>query len=170
MAESVKAYIGLGSNLDRPLAQVTGAVAELAGLAETSVLAQSPWYSSAAVGPGEQPDYINGVVCLQTELAPLALLDALQHIEQAHHRVRKERWGPRTLDLDILLYGNQVIDEPRLCVPHPWLTRRNFVLVPLADIAPELVLPNGLSVKSLAHNISYEGLECLSRHHLPDRT
>lgn len=153
MTESpVKAYIGLGSNLSgelvSPRAQVELALQELAQLPDSRLLAQSPLFSSKAVGP-VQPDYVNAVACIETRLAPLALLDQLQALEQAHRRVRLEHWGPRTLDLDLLLYGDQQIDLPRLKVPHPYLTQRNFVLYPLAAIAPDLVLPCGTSLTRL---------------------
>jgi 2-amino-4-hydroxy-6-hydroxymethyldihydropteridine diphosphokinase len=148
----VKAYIGLGSNLSgelvSPRAQVELALQELAQLPDSRLLAQSPLFSSKAVGP-VQPDYVNAVACIETRLAPLALLDQLQALEQAHRRVRLEHWGPRTLDLDLLLYGDQQIDLPRLKVPHPYLTQRNFVLYPLAAIAPDLVLPCGTSLTRL---------------------
>jgi 2-amino-4-hydroxy-6-hydroxymethyldihydropteridine diphosphokinase len=153
-----RVYIGLGSNLDNPLQHVQTAIAELAALPDCTLLAQSPWYGSAAVGPGEQPDYVNGVACLDTNLEPHALLDNLQAIEQSHRRVRQQHWGPRTLDLDLLLYGQQVIHTERLQVPHPWLQQRNFVVLPLADVAPELTLPDHTSLQMLAHAISREGI------------
>lgn len=162
MAFEQYAYIGLGSNLDDPLRQVQTAIGELDKLVDTRVINYSPWYSSVAIGPGNQPDYVNGVVCLSTTLAPEALLDGLQSIESAHQRVRVEHWGPRTLDLDILLYGEQHIDTPRLRVPHPWLTRRNFVILPLADIAPDLVLPDGVPLKSLLQDIDRNGIKVLA--------
>lgn len=152
------AYIGLGSNLANPRAQVEQAFAELATLPNSKLLATSAFYSSIAVGPGEQPDYVNAAALLQTELTPLALLDALQEIEQAHRRVRIEHWGPRTLDLDILLLDQQTIDSERLKVPHPYLTQRNFVLYPLADIAPDLHLPNGSSLQELIAQCPRAGL------------
>lgn len=146
------AFIGLGSNLAGRLAspsvQLDQAILALAEIAQTSVAAVSPYYSSVAVGPA-QPDYINAVVSLQTRLSPLALLDQLQAIEVAHERIRLEHWGPRTLDLDLLLYGEQTITLPRLQVPHPYLSQRNFVLYPLAAIAPNLVLPCGTAVAAL---------------------
>lgn len=151
------AYIGLGSNLDDPLAQVKRAFAELADIPQTSLLARSSIYSSHAVGP-EQPDYINAVALLDTQLAPLALLDALQAIEQAHQRVRVQHWGPRTLDLDLLLYGDQIIAEERLRVPHPYLTQRSFVLYPLADITPTLQLPDGTLLAALLSRCPADGL------------
>ena len=151
------AYIGLGSNLEDPLAQVKRAFDELAGLAQTTLQARSPLYSSLPVGP-EQPDYINAVALLDTQLDPLALLDALQAIEQQHQRVRLQHWGPRTLDLDILLYDSQIIQHPRLAVPHPYLTQRGFVLYPLADISPNLRLPDGQFLQALLAQCPYEGL------------
>jgi 2-amino-4-hydroxy-6-hydroxymethyldihydropteridine diphosphokinase len=151
------AYIGLGSNLEDPLAQVTRAFDELSALPDTQLLERSAIYSSKPVGPA-QPDFINAVALLDTQLAPLALLDALQAIEQAHQRVRIEHWGPRTLDLDLLLYGDLVIAHERLTVPHPYLTRRSFVLYPLADITPELHLPDGSQLSNWLHQCAPDGL------------
>lgn len=161
MSESitaVNAYIGLGSNLDNPRAQVEQAFAELADLPHTQLIATSPLYQSVAVGPGNQPDYINAVAHITTTLEPLALLDQLQALEHRHQRVRIEHWGPRTLDLDLLLYADAVIDLPRLQVPHPYLSQRNFVVYPLAAIAPGLVLPCGTSIASLVEQIPPDGL------------
>ena len=138
--------------------QVTHALQELAEIPQSSLLAASPLYRSKAVGPGEQPDYINAVALLQTELKPLVLLDALQAIEQRHRRVRLERWGPRTLDLDILLLDEQVIDSERLRVPHPYLTQRSFVLYPLGDIAPDLQLPDGRKLRDCIAQCPRDGL------------
>jgi 2-amino-4-hydroxy-6-hydroxymethyldihydropteridine diphosphokinase len=113
------AFIGLGSNLENPGAQLARAIAELATLPNTKLAAQSPFYRSKPLGPQDQPDFINGCAWLKTSLPPLELLDQLQAIELAHGRERVQHWGPRTLDLDLLLYGNRVIDHPRLHVPHP---------------------------------------------------
>lgn len=154
---STRVAIGLGSNLDNPVAQIEQALRELDQLPQTQLLASSPLYGSKAVGP-TQPDYVNACACLQTQLAPLTLLDALQALEQAHKRVRKAHWGPRTLDLDLLLYGNQSIDLPRLTVPHPYLCERNFVLYPLADIWPDATLPDGRTLDSLLAGCTMEGL------------
>jgi 2-amino-4-hydroxy-6-hydroxymethyldihydropteridine diphosphokinase len=151
------AYIGLGSNLEDPLAQVIRALDELAGISRTTLLARSAIYSSHAVGP-VQPDYINAVALLDTQLEPLALLDALQAIEQVHERVRIQHWGPRTLDLDLLLYDDQTIDMERLKVPHPYLTQRSFVLYPLADITPNLHLPDGTPLEELLSRCPADGL------------
>lgn len=158
---STVAYIGLGSNLENPRQQVEQALRELAQIPETNLVTTSPWYQSRAVGPGEQEDYINGVAQLDTALEPHALLDQLQAIENAHERVREIRWGPRTLDLDLLLFGSETIDTERLQVPHPYLTQRNFVLYPLADIAPQLILPCGDTLESLMANCSSDGLHQL---------
>lgn len=155
-------YISLGSNLDDPLDQLQRAVRELDELPHTSVTALSRWYRSAPMGPQDQPDYLNAAACLSTDLPPLELLRQLQAIEQNHRRVRERHWGPRTLDLDILLYGDQVIDLPDLKVPHPGIYLRNFVLLPLADIAPELRFPDGSSLASRLENCPSEGIVPLS--------
>ena len=142
------AYIGLGSNLDNPRSHVERGLKELNAITNSQLIAHSALYCSRAVGP-EQPDYINAVALINTQLTPLALLNELQAIEQAHHRVRLEHWGPRTLDLDILLIDQHVITSERLTVPHLYLTQRNFVLYPLADITPELILPCGTALTTL---------------------
>lgn len=156
------AYIGLGSNLDNPRAQIERALAELAAIPHSQLLASSALYRSKAVGPGDQPDYINAVALIDTCLQPLALLDALQAIEQAHQRLRIQHWGPRTLDLDILLLDGQILSSERLNVPHPYLSQRNFVLYPLADIAPDLVLPCGTPLRELLASCPQDGLERLA--------
>lgn len=138
-----RAYIGLGSNLDNPHEQLKNAVRHLKTLPQSQLITLSSLYQSKPVGPQNQPDYLNAVAALDTELEPLALLDALQAIENRQGRVRQEHWGARTLDLDILLFGNQVIGHERLTVPHPYLTQRPFVLMPLAQINPDLQLPDG---------------------------
>jgi 2-amino-4-hydroxy-6-hydroxymethyldihydropteridine diphosphokinase len=136
-------YIGLGANLDDPVQQVERALSELDALDETRLVTVSPRYRTAPVGPADQPDFVNAVAQLKTRLAPLALLGVLQDIERRHGRMRNaRRWGPRPLDLDILLFGAQVLDLPELRVPHPRMIERAFVLVPLADIAPaDLMIP-----------------------------
>lgn len=143
-------YIALGSNLEQPARQLQQALVALKDLPDSIVGPVSSFYRSAAVGPGEQPDYLNAVLQLDTALSPLTLLDALQDIETYQGRTRETRWGPRTLDLDILLYGDQVIDQPRLTVPHPALPQRNFVLYPLLEISdPNLMLPSGADLGTL---------------------
>ena len=156
-----RVFIGLGSNLEHPKEQLSRAFAELAELPQTRVLAKSSLYSSRAVGP-VQPDYTNAVAELETSLAPLVLLDHLQALEQAHRRVRLEHWGPRTLDLDILLIDNQQIASERLTVPHPYMTQRNFVIQPLAELAPDLQLPGGDSIRQLSQSLGWDGLQLAS--------
>ena len=146
---TVDAYIGLGSNLEQPAAQLARAVSELAGLPKSTLVAQSPFYASRPVGPQDQPDFVNGAVHLRTDLSAHELLDCLQAIEQAHGRERVRHWGPRTLDLDLLLFGQTTLNDARLTVPHAELANRDFVLQPLLDLAPELALPDGTSVAEL---------------------
>lgn len=143
------AFIGLGSNLENPAAQLARAVAELAALPQTTLVAQSPFYASRPVGPQDQPDFVNGAVWLRTDLEPHALLDHLQAIEQAHGRERLRHWGPRTLDLDILLFGQATLNDERLVVPHRELANRDFALQPLLDLNPDLTLPDGRTVAAL---------------------
>lgn len=157
-----RAYIGLGSNLATPLLQLRSALDALSALTQSSVVAHSSFYISDPLGPADQPRYVNAVAALDTGLSPLALLDALQTIELEQGRTRKaERWGPRTLDLDILLFGNLHIDEPRLTVPHYHMHARAFVLYPLAEIAPDLRLPGGRPISELLEACPYVGLERL---------
>lgn len=135
-------YIGLGSNLADPQAQVEGGLRALGGLAETRLLRRSRLYRSAPWGRADQPEFVNAVAQLETTLTPQILLDALLTIERQAGRERDTtRWGPRVLDLDILLYGDVVLDEPGLHLPHPHLHERVFVLMPLCEIAPELQIP-----------------------------
>jgi len=150
----VTVFVGLGSNLDRPVSQVRDALRELDGLPDTRLLRRSPLYRSAPLGPPGQPDYINAVAMLETRLMPDALLDLLQGIERRHGRMRGERWGPRTLDLDLLLFADRRIDSERLQVPHPEISRRPFVLVPLHDIAPELIVPGVGPLSELVRDAS----------------
>lgn len=144
-----RVFIGLGSNLTEPQEQLRSALESIGEIPHSRLLRSSSFYRSAAVGPGDQPDYINAVAELETSLSPLDLLDHLQAIEKAHGRERTIHWGARTLDLDILLFGQQQIDELRLQVPHPRMTERNFVLEPLAELEAELLLPSGESVQTL---------------------
>ena len=147
-----RAWIGLGSNLEQPRRQLARAFDELAALPDTALSARSSLYLSKPLGPADQPDYLNAVALLETRLAPLALLDALQAIEQAHGRRRERRWGPRTLDLDLLLYDERIIESPRLVLPHPGLHLRDFVLAPLVELDPELTIPGrGRAAEWLAH-------------------
>ncbi len=157
----VATYIGLGSNLDNPPQQLRRAIQELALFPESRLKACSSLYRSPPMGPAEQPDYINAVVELETGLAAESLLDALQDIERQHRRVRAGHWGPRTLDLDILLYGVGRIGTPRLQIPHPGIGQRSFVLYPLAEIAPGLSIPGLASLESLLQQCASDGLERL---------
>ncbi|MEF9901356.1 MAG: 2-amino-4-hydroxy-6-hydroxymethyldihydropteridine diphosphokinase [Pseudomonas sp.] len=156
-----RVYIGLGSNLDEPLEQLRSAINALRELPGSSVAAVSAFYSSESLSPG-QPRYTNAVAALDSSLAPLELLDGLQAIEAAQGRERKERWGPRTLDLDILLYGDQMIDIPRLKVPHYHMHARPFVLYPLAELVPsDFVLADQRSLEQLLADCPFVGLERL---------
>ena len=158
----VLAYVGLGSNLVSPLSQVRRAIAELAQLPASRLVAVSRIYQSRPMGPADQPDYINAVAAVETRLAPLELLDGLQAIEQAHQRKRgAERWGPRTLDLDLLLFGEQRIQNDRLTVPHAGIAERSFVLQPLLDIDAALRLPGGEPVQQLLAALPDDGLSPL---------
>ena len=146
------AYIGLGSNLDNPSQQLKDALAELQLLEQTTLLTASNLYCSPPMGPADQPDYINAVAQVETTLQPLQLLKALQRIEHAHHRMRKRHWGERTLDLDLLLYDDLELLTPQLQIPHPGMTQRAFVLLPLLEIAPQTVIPGkGLAQDYLSH-------------------
>lgn len=159
MLPAERCYIGLGANLVEPVAQLQAAVTALGQLPETMLVQVSRFYSSKPMGPQDQPDYVNAVAALDTRLTPLALLRALQQIELAHGRQRKaERWGPRTLDLDILLFGMQQIDHPELTVPHYGMRLREFVLYPLAELAPDLILPDGVVLQSLLQQVPLNGL------------
>lgn len=152
-------YIGLGSNLSKPRLQVSNAAKAIANIENSRVCALSSLYLSKPMGPQDQDDYINAVISIETSLSALALLDALQAIENAAGRVRKDnRWGARILDCDILLYGNESIDNARLTVPHYGMKLREFVLLPLAEIATNLYLPDGTSVNTIANEINSNGM------------
>ena len=152
-------YVGLGSNLSKPRLQVSNAAKAIANIENSRVCAFSSLYLSKPMGPQDQDDYINAVISIETSLSALALLDALQAIENTAGRVRKDnRWGARILDCDILLYGNESIDNARLTVPHYGMKLREFVLLPLAEIASNLYLPDGTSVNALANEINSNGI------------
>lgn len=155
----ITAYIAIGSNLSDPVAQTKQAIEALKSAPKSRFIATSSLYSSTPMGPQNQPDYINAVVAIETDLTPLELLDCTQAIEQKHGRVRKEeRWGPRTLDLDIVLYGHEVMDSERLTIPHYGMKVREFVLYPLAEIAPDLQLPDGTKLSDLLPTVPRNGL------------
>lgn len=160
---TVRVYIGLGSNLEEPRRQVESGFDELAGLDGSELTARSPLYRSAPMGPRDQPDYVNAVAALETTLHPLDLLHALQSVENLHGRERGVRWGPRTLDLDILLYGTAVIHTAVLTVPHPGLRDRAFVLRPLTDLNPDLALPGGGTPASLLAARDRDDLEPIAQ-------
>ncbi|WP_257296211.1 2-amino-4-hydroxy-6-hydroxymethyldihydropteridine diphosphokinase [Endozoicomonas sp. YOMI1] len=160
MAET--AYVALGSNLEQPGLQLQRAVDDIDSVPQMTVSACSRLYRSDPVGPPGQPDYCNAVVAVNTTLAPLRLLDALQSIENAHGRVRSVRWGPRTLDLDIILFGNRRIESERLTVPHYQMQVRNFVLCPLLDVAPDLELTDGTPLQAMVDELGYQGLTVIA--------
>ena len=155
-----RVYIGLGSNLADPAEQLRSALKALEQLPGSQLAGVSSFYVSDSLLPG-QPRFTNAVAALDTSLAPLVLLDALQSLELDQGRERHERWGPRTLDLDILLFGNHLIDEPRLKVPHYHMQERPFVLYPLAELAPGLILADGRELSQLLSNCPFVGLERL---------
>lgn len=155
-----KVYVGVGSNLNDPVSQVITAISQLAQLPHTNLVCRSSLYRSLPMGPQDQPNYVNAVVLLVTDLEPLGLLDELQALEERHGRKRTgERWGPRTLDLDILMYGENIINSDRLVVPHPGLHERPFVLYPLHEIAPEIAVPEKGKIVSLLTRCPEQGLE-----------
>jgi 2-amino-4-hydroxy-6-hydroxymethyldihydropteridine diphosphokinase len=145
----VPAFIALGANLRDPEQQVQAAVEELAMLRDTRLMGVSSLYRSAPVGYLDQPEFVNAVAAIETALVPRALLDALLAIERSYGRVRQFPNAPRTLDLDIVLYGDLEVDEPGLTIPHPRMHERAFVVVPLAEIAPEIVVPGRGPVRDL---------------------
>jgi len=138
MPANTTVYLGLGSNLNQPMQQIKQAIEALSCHPLIQVLAQSSLYESLPLGPQDQPNFINAVIKISTSLTPQQLLLLCQNIEQQHGRVKTRHWGERTLDIDILLYGEQLIDLPELKIPHPQMHKRNFVLLPLLEIAPEL--------------------------------
>src|SRR5690348_6261131 len=157
MPDPSAAYVALGSNLDDPEAQVERGFAALAALSHTLLDARSRLYRTPPWGMPDQPDFINAVARLQTSLTPRQLLDALLAIEARAGRARGVRYGPRTLDLDLLLYADRAMCEPGLAIPHPRLQERAFVLLPLADIAPELDVPGQGRVADLLGRVDVSG-------------
>jgi 2-amino-4-hydroxy-6-hydroxymethyldihydropteridine diphosphokinase len=155
----VAAFVGLGANIQEPMAQLKQALVELTTIPETRMTARSSFYRTAPVGYLEQPDFINAVAKLETSLAPRVLLDALHSIENRHGRRRTIRNAPRTLDLDLLLYAEQVLDEEGLTLPHPRMHERAFVLAPLAEIAPEVLVPGRGRALELLARVDRSGVE-----------
>lgn len=161
-SEVITVYLGLGSNLALPVEQIKKARLAVAALTGVKEIAFSSLYQSLPMGPQDQPDYINAVMAIVTDLAPIALLHSLQGIENAQGRERKgEHWGARTLDLDMLIYGDQRLELPELIVPHPGIADRSFVLYPLYEIAPQLVIPGKGNIADLLANCPSAGLKRL---------
>ncbi len=158
MTNARQPYVGLGSNLNHPIEQLKQALEALDNVENCAVKCCSPLYWSTAIGPDKQPDYLNGVARVQTRLSPHALLNALQNIENAQGRTRELHWGPRTLDLDLLLYDDLVVTSNDLTIPHPRLSKRNFVVYPLYDLAPALRLPDGRALSELVEQLPRTGL------------
>lgn len=153
------AYVGLGSNLQGPARQLESSFELLDAIADTRLILRSSLYRSAPFGGIEQPDFVNAVAALLTRLSPMDLLLELKGIERARGREQGGvRWGPRVLDLDLLVYSGQRIDDPLLCVPHPGIAERNFVLLPLAEVAPDLTVPGLGRIASIAVNLSEPGI------------
>jgi len=154
----VTAFVALGSNLDDPSGHIRRAFEALAGLPKTRLVRRSSLYRNPPSGYRDQPDFVNAVAQIETRLGPRELLDQVLAIEQVHGRVRAAPNGPRTLDLDILLYGDRTVHEPGLTIPHPRMLERAFVLVPLAEIAPDATLPGSGRAVDLARTVNASGL------------
>lgn len=161
MTNSIVAYIGLGSNLNAPINQIKCARTAIQALEGITERAFSSLYGSPSMGSKDQPDYINAVMSIQTSLAPIALLHCLQGIENAQGRIRKEHWGARTLDLDILIYDKRQITLPDLIIPHIGIRDRAFVLYPLYEVEPELTTPTLGVIKDLVDMCPLDGLKKL---------
>ena len=160
MTQDALAYIGLGSNLNDPVVQVTYALEALGEIEGISILETSQFYTSPAMGgPADQSDYVNAVAALKTVLSPRNLLQKLQLLERLQGRTRGPRWGPRIIDLDILLYGDRIIDEKDFQVPHSCLHQRAFVLIPLFEIAPDLIMPNHGKLSRLVDSLDSDELQ-----------
>ncbi|PSF36768.1 2-amino-4-hydroxy-6-hydroxymethyldihydropteridine diphosphokinase [Aphanothece hegewaldii CCALA 016] len=160
--EVKQAAIALGSNLGDSYNTLESALTALNHTLGINVLSRSHWYKTSPIGP-TQPDYLNGCAILEIQLSPQLLLETLLEIEQKFGRIRLERWGPRTLDLDLLLYDNLIIETPALQIPHPRLTERAFVLVPLAEIAPTWIEPiRGKAIAELLKDVDCSGVNLYS--------
>jgi 2-amino-4-hydroxy-6-hydroxymethyldihydropteridine diphosphokinase len=159
----MRAYVALGSNLGDSQQQLTDAIQALAALPHTRLLARSHLYRTPPWGVRDQPDFLNAVVVLETPLSPHDLLDALLDIERAAGRERSgERWGPRTLDLDLLHVAGRTVDDERLTLPHPHIAERAFVLLPLNELAPDLEIPGQGRVADLLRAVDTQGCELLA--------
>ncbi len=155
------AFIGLGSNIKLPKQQIKSAIKSIEGIALTQVLKVSSLYKSKPIGPQNQNDYINAVAKIDTDLMPLELLECMQDIENQQGRIRKEHWGPRTLDLDILMFGEEIIKDDKLTIPHAEIENRSFVLAPLAEIDPNCLIPDKGMARDLLAIIGQEDLEII---------
>ncbi len=158
------AYVAVGSNLDQPQRRLLEAFERLAGLRETRLELRSPLYLTRPMGPQDQPDFVNAVAGVLTRLGPRELLEELLAVERAMGRDRQERWGPRIIDLDLVWMTGEPVDEPGLTLPHPGVSERNFVLYPLCDIAPTLLIPGHGRVVDLKARVSGEGISVLKVH------
>lgn len=157
------AYVAVGSNLNHPQERVLEAFERLAAVPQTLLVLRSRLYLSRPLGPQDQPDFVNAVAGLLTLHAPQALLGDLLRIERTMGRDRQERWGPRVIDLDLVWMPGEVIDEPNLTLPHPGVSTRNFVLYPLADIAPTLAIPGHGRVSDLSSRAGGDGISVLKK-------
>ena len=162
----VTCFVGIGSNLNQPTRRIAESITALNNISAVTLERVSSVYQTDPMGPADQPVYLNAVAQLSTSLAPLALLDTLQGVENEQGRVRtNERWTARTLDLDLLLYGDQQIDHERLTVPHPGMTVRSFVLVPLLEIAPDVEIPGKGPAADYRANCEDFGIQCVEKRH-----
>lgn len=159
MSQTHLAWIGLGSNLGDSAAHVESALVEINALPQIRLLRRSKLYASAPMGPQDQADFCNAVAQVESDLSAQELLDNLLALEQTHQRVRTRHWGPRSLDLDLLLYGEITLDSSKLQLPHPRMHERAFVLVPLAELAPDLVIPGQGQVMDLLTAVSDQTIE-----------
>ena len=155
------AYVGVGGNLEQPRERVVEAIGRVSQLPDTRVELRSRLYLTHPMGPQDQPDFVNAVVGLLTRMGPRELLEALLGIERSMGRDRQERWGPRIIDLDLIWMVGEVIDEPGLTLPHPGVSERNFVLYPLCDIAPQLMIPGHGKVVDLRARVHGDGISVL---------
>jgi 2-amino-4-hydroxy-6-hydroxymethyldihydropteridine diphosphokinase len=155
------AYVGIGSNLNHPAARVHEAFGHLEALSSTGWMLRSRLYCTRPMGPQDQPEFVNAAAGLLTQLTARELLAALLGIEKSMGRNRQERWGPRVIDLDLIWMPGEIIDEPGLTLPHPGVSTRNFVLYPLADIAPSLAIPGHGRVSELLRRAGDDGISVL---------
>lgn len=155
-------YVALGSNLQQPIQQLQQACDHLQSTPDIQLLKASRIYKSFPVGPQDQPDFYNAVVVIESALSSQQLLSELQRIEQLQQRVRFRHWGPRTIDLDLILYGDNIINNDNLIVPHPRMKERHFVLLPLADLDSELIFPDGTKLNDLIKSLDTHDIQPVS--------